>query len=331
MTFSEHDKRRFVALQRPWPLTSAPLADLATTLDCTPAELLAFIHRLRDAGLVRRVGAVFDNRKLGYRSGLFAVDTRGEECDRIAAEIAKHPGVTHVYARGWPNDFTTPSINAADYEAIPKLWYTLSAPRDRFDEERATFENYHPLFLPALRRYKIDVILDPNARPSNPASLPLMRIEEECLTPIPTPDEQALIRRYQGDVASIEHPFEEADLPLLQQWQREGKLRRFALLPYHRAAGFSANGMCCWQVPETACDTFGQRLAASPEVTHCYARPLTPAFPYNLYAMIHKTSWQAGVDTFQALTQFAGLQAAPSRLLFSTKEYKKTSPLLFMH
>ena len=63
-------------------------------------------------------------------------------------------------------------------------------------------------------------------------------------------------------------------------------------------------------------------------MTHCYARPLTPAFPFNLYAMIHKSSWQEGFDTFRRLTDAAGLP--PGKVLFSTREYKKSSVRFFL-
>ena len=61
------------ALQRPWPLVERPLAALAADLGSTEDALLRFIAGLRAQGLVRRVGAVFDARRLGYRSCLFAL------------------------------------------------------------------------------------------------------------------------------------------------------------------------------------------------------------------------------------------------------------------
>ncbi len=328
MDFTDKEKTLFVELQRPWPLDEDPLRILARQLDVEQATLKQFIARLREAGLVRRIGAVFDQRRLGYRSTLFAVSAEASDLDTLAQTLIPHPGITHIYLRGWPEGFAYRGITQADYAGLPTLWFTLSAPSDRFDAACQAIAHLHPLCLPAIKRYKIDVILDPNAAPRNPATLPLLAANEVS-TALPSPEEQALIRRYQGDTADITHPFAAGDLPLLRRWQTEGKLRRFALLPRHRAAGFSANGMCCWQVPEAEIDRYGERLAADPNVTHCYARPLNPAFPYNLYAMIHKQSWESGVDTFRHLTEAAALTDVPARILFSTHEYKKTSPLLF--
>ena len=149
-----------------------------------------------------------------------------------------------------------------------------------------------------------------------------------CPRPSPAPPAGAAVRRYQDDTPDPAAPFRPEDLPQLRAWQADGTLRRFALLLFHRASGFAANGMCCWHVPEAAADGFGRRLAAEPDVTHCYARPFTPAFPFNLYAMIHKSSWQEGFDTFRRLTDAAGLP--PGKVLFSTREYKKSSVRFFL-
>jgi hypothetical protein len=88
--------------------------------------------------------------------------------------------------------------------------------------------------------------------------------------------------------------------------------------------------MCCWQVPPQELDTFGRRLAAMPEVTHCYARPENAAFPFTLYAMIHNTSWESAYDIFNRLTHECELDAIPRKIFFSTHEYKKSSLRFFL-
>ena len=54
--------------------------------------------------------------------------------------------------------------------------------------------------------------------------------------------------------------------------QERGLLRRVAAILYHRRAGFSANGMGVWQVPEAQILDIGRRMAAVPR--HL---PLLPA------------------------------------------------------
>lgn len=316
------------ALQRPWPLVERPLAALAADLGTTEDALLRFIAGLRAQGLVRRVGAVFDARRLGYRSCLFALPPQPPAEEKAAARrLAALPGVTHAYLRGWPEGLTLGGVTAADYAGLPRLWFTLSARGDRFEAEAARLADLRPIPFPALVRYKIDVVFDPRTRARDERTEYAAPAEPRPAEPPPEPL-RAVVRRYQDDTPDPAAPFRPEDLPQLRAWQADGTLRRFALLLFHRASGFAANGMCCWHVPEAEADGFGRRLAAEPDVTHCYARPLTPAFPFNLYAMIHKSSWQEGFDTFRRLTDAAGLP--PGKVLFSTREYKKSSVRFFL-
>ena len=318
------------ALQRPWPLVERPLAALAERLATTEATLLDFIRDLRQAGLVRRVGGVFDARRLGYRSCLFGIRATSEaELNPAVAAVVAHPGVTHAYLRGWPADVEALGLSAADYADYPNLWYTLSAPAATYDEAAAPLAPFNPLPFPALTRYKIDVVFDLRTRNRDEKTEYLSPSNVLNTAPI-TAEQQAIVRRYQDDCLDAATPFQIPDLAQLNAWQADGTLRRFGLLLYHRATGFTANGMCCWQVPPAEQATYGRRLAASPEVTHCYARPEQPGFPFTLYAMIHKTSWQEAIDTFQMLSRETGLTHHPQRIFFSTHEYKKSSLRFFI-
>ena len=85
--------------------------------------------------------------------------------------------------------------------------------------------------------------------------------------------------------------------------------------------------MCCWNVaPEAILET-GRRVAAFPEVTHCYERPLTDRFPFRLYAMIHTPTWEGTQALYARITREAELP--PGQLLLSLTEYKKTSMVFF--
>ncbi len=328
MQFSPEQSDWLYALQRPWPLVERPLAALAETLATTEAQLLAFVQQLRERGLVRRVGGVFDARQLGYRSSLFAIRVTDVKALAAAAEcVCAQPGVTHAYTRGWPEGIKMDGITSADYVDYPQLWYTLSARNDCYEAAMAPLADFAPQAFPALTRYKIDVVFDPRTRDRDE------RTEYRAPTQLhpvilPTLEQQAIVRRYQEDIDRVAQPFRTEDLPQLRAWQANGTLRRFALLLRHRATGFTANGMCCWKVDSSVLDTYGRRLAADADVTHCYARPLAENFPFNLYAMIHKCSWQEGYDSFQRLTQVAGLPSG--RIFFSTHEYKKSSLRCFV-
>lgn len=327
MTLSPQQADWLYRLQQPWPLVSRPLQVMAEALRTTEADLLAFIARLRAEGIVRRIGGVFDARRLGYRSCLFAIRAAGEEREAAAAALCAHPGVTHAYLRGWPDGVEINGTTAADYVSYPQLWYTLSARADRFEAAEAPLARFNPIPFPALTRYKIDVLFDTRTRPRDERTEYRAPAWVEPAE-LPTEAEQTCIRRYQDDTCRPEAPFRNEDLPHMAALAADGRMRRFSLLLHHHAGGFTANGMCCWPVAPDACDPFGRRLAAEADVTHCYARPARDDFPFTLYAMIHKRSWQAGVETFNRLTSLAGLPAT-GKLFFSTREYKKSSMRFF--
>ncbi len=334
MHLTQKKRQWLYALQRPWPLEQYPLKTLAEQLQTTVAELSDFVVWLREQGIVRRIGAVFDARRLGYRSCLFALRASEPFLTLAAQRVCAHSGVTHAYVRGWPQDVRLNGVQASDYAAYPNLWYTLSARSERFEQEAAQLADLCPRAFPAIARYKIDVVFDERTRGRDErteytTAAPENRSDEPEVIRA-TSEERAFVRRYQDDTTTPETPFLGEDLPILRAWQKKGIMRRFALLLRHRKVGFMANGMCCWRVSQESRDDLGRRLAAEPEVTHCYARPSVPEFPFNLYAMVHKTSWEAGMDVFQRLSQVVGVSETSGRIFFSTHEYKKSSMRFFV-
>lgn len=327
---SVDDAAMVVALQRGIPLCARPFEELSRELGCGEADLLACLARQRAVGTVRRFGAVFDTRRLGYRSALCAAAVSVEALDAAAAKLTPLAGVTHCYVR---------EATSALRPGVPNLWFTLSYPADIFpamvDEVAARLGPYALHVLPATRRYKVDVVFGAatRAREEDVA-------EGDDLPPV-TARDRAVIGALQGDTEARADFFaalagrlgmKEWDLlSTLEIWRRKGRLKRIGLLLHHRNAGWSANGMCCWRV---AGDTTaaGRALAARGEVTHCYERPEAPNFPYNLFAMVHARAAAEANAQFAALSaevnRVAGA-AVPAVMLLSTREYKKTSMTFF--
>lgn len=325
MNSGEHEL--LAALQNGIPLAPRPFAQLADDLGCTEDDVLTFIAHCRAEGIVRRFGAVFDTRRLGYRSVLCAARLPQDALDTAAAALTPLQGVTHCYVRepfGMASGLTyTPEP--------PNLWFTLSYPADIFkamaDEVRDRLSPYAVHILPATRRYKIDVVFGAanRARDEN--------VTDD--TPV-TATDRAIIRAMQGDtevrtdyftaIAGKTGLTEWNLLSRLEMWRRSGRLKRIGMLLAHRQAGWTTNGMCCWHVDGDT-TTAGRALAERGEVTHCYERPLLPEFPYNLFAMVHARS------EIEAEAAFAGLEASTGLsggiMLVSTREYKKTSMTFF--
>lgn len=328
MTLVPAEERALAELQRGIPLCARPFEAVARELGCTEEWLIGFVAKCRSAGVVRRFGAVFDTRRLGYRSVLCAAEVPSGELDAAAAKIVPLVGVTHCYLRE-PLDAVSGQI--------PNLWFTLSYPADVFgamaDEIRTRLAPCAVHFLPATRRYKVDVVFGAATRARDEGT-------EDSSVP-PDARDRAVIRVLQGDsdvrpdyfaALAEKAGMKEWDLlSTLELWRRSGRLKRIGLLLAHRSAGYVANGMCCWQV-EGDTTGAGRALASRDEVTHCYERPQTGAFPYNLFAMVHCRSIDEVRERHGSLhaTLAQALGRAPATtVLVSTKEYKKTSMTFF--
>ena len=328
MTQDSAEGRWLAELQRGIPLCPRPFEALARELDCDEQDLLDFIGRCRAAGVVRRFGAVFDTRRLGYRSVLCAAAIPSGELDAVVAKVTPFLGVTHCYLREPAEAAGVP---------LPNLWFTLSYPADVFDamadEIRARLAPHAVAFLPATRRYKVDVVFGAATRAREERT-------EDDSAPLGARD-RAAVAALQGDTDVRADYFaalaEKAGmkewnlLSTLELWRRRGRLKRIGLLLAHRTAGYVANGMCCWRVEGDTTEA-GRALAARDEVTHCYERPPLENFPYNLFAMVHATSSEEARaqhgSLHQALTAALGHEPATVMLL-STREYKKTSMTFF--
>jgi len=304
----------------------------------TEGAVLAFIRERLTAGDARRFGAVFDARRLGYRSALCAIQVPAAELGRVASIVAAEPGVTHCYER---KAITLPRASTAQ-QFYPNLWFTLAATADTFTQTlKALREACAPYTideLPALKRFKIDVVFDLRTRdrdervePRNTADLNTRTVE------VLTEEQQKIVRFMQANIPLNSRLFEmpaaqlgRSETALIEQlraWQASGVMRRIALLLRHREIGFKANGMCCWDVPPEIIQEAGRRVASFPEVTHCYERPPTSYFPFRLYAMIHTPSPEETLALFERITRETGL--AQGELLLSSTEFKKTSMSFF--
>lgn len=342
MKMNEQEAAALVALQRGIALTERPFAELGEACGLSEEAVLALPRRLLADGDARRFGAVFDGRRLGYRSALCALTVPKAKLGAVAEKIVAVQGVTHAYERGWPEALPKNLPGGPAGQSWPNLWFTLSAPSDTFTAElqalRAACQPYAVHELPATRRFKIDVVFDLRTRERDERvepRLPLAK-EPDCVAVMNDPD-RAVIRLLQGDVPVCERFFKAAAAPLgmaesdlierLRGWQASGVLRRVGLLLRHREIGLKANGMCCWDVPEENIVEAGRRVAAFPDVTHCYARPRMDVFPFRLYAMIHTPEWFATQRLFERIAREAGLE--DGQLLLSVKEFKKTSMQFF--
>lgn len=116
-------------------------------------------------------------------------------------------------------------------------------------------------------------------------------------------------------------------LKKIESFKASGILRRFGGVVRHHRMGYTHNVMVVWQVPAHQLKKAGLHMAAQQEISHCYARPVYPDWPYNLYTMVHGTSRESCDALIHKMAQETGIEVYQK--LTSLKELKKTSMKYF--
>lgn len=86
-------------IQSHFPLVPRPYEEMARRVGASEAEVLARVKALHAAGVIRRIGANFTSRKLGYTSTLVAARVPQEALEDFVRQVNRYPGVTHNYLR----------------------------------------------------------------------------------------------------------------------------------------------------------------------------------------------------------------------------------------
>jgi len=145
----ELDKRLLNLVQTRLPVAPEPYRELAQELGVAEEEVIARLRRLIEAKVIRRLGAIFDSRKVGYKGTLCALKVPPERIAGVAAEVNRYPGVTHNYLRNH------------EYN----MWFTILAGSEaRLNEIVAEIKGRtgidECLLLPAVNIFKIRVNFD---------------------------------------------------------------------------------------------------------------------------------------------------------------------------
>jgi siroheme decarboxylase len=149
--------------------------------------------------------------------------------------------------------------------------------------------------------------------------------------------DKRIIARLQGDIPLQPEPFvavaaeigirEEELLEKIDLYLEAGVLRRLGTILRHHKAGFHANAMCGWIVPEERVEEAGSVMATFKEASHVYLRPTYPDWPYNLFTMLHGKTNGDLEQTAEKIAEATGIREY--KMLYSTREFKKTSMLYF--
>lgn len=95
----ETDREIINAIQSAFPIAARPYRDLAEQLDLSEADVLDRVRRLKEAGIIRRIGGNFNSSRLNFTSTLCAAKVPEEGVDRFVEVVNRYAGVTHNYLR----------------------------------------------------------------------------------------------------------------------------------------------------------------------------------------------------------------------------------------
>ncbi len=316
----EIDKKLLNDIQWVFPLVDRPYQEIAQKHGISEQEVMRRISSLKKMGLIRQINAIFDTRRLGYKSALVAFSVKPDNLDSVAEKVNEHPGVSHNYERNH------------EYN----MWFTLAVPpgtdmKDDLDRMAALDGVIKYRVLPTLKLYKIGVRLD---MVNEDAEKPKPVDEVKELNPEKvqlTERDKEFVRELQKDLEVVPEPFKgladnlgittEELFAKAKEYEKSGIMRRFAAILRHRDAGFVANGMVVWHVPEDKIDEVGFRLAAFPQVSHCYRRPIYPDWRFNLFSMVHARTLEAAEKMAVEMSETIGIK--DYQILFSSREFKK--------
>ena len=342
------DRQILNILQSDFPLVERPFEQIGEAVGISETEAIGRVGALKRRNVVRQIGAIFDTRRLGYKTSLVAMNYPAEELDAAAHKINEHPGVSHNYAR-------TGQFN---------LWFTVAVPPgetiqetvDRMAQETGALA---VRVMPTIRFFKIGVNFDmvkeegastdyfsPDGfggsekpkRKDEKAAAPGADAGEWNQAQALSEHDRAVIRELQEDLPMVPAPFapmaERLGLTTQQLFDKaaelveRGLMRRYSAVLHHRRAGFGSNAMAVWGVPEERSVEVGNIMASSKWVTHCYQRPTFPDWHYTHFTMIHATSDGQCEQVVEDISKATGID--DYKLLYSTREYKKTRVRYFV-
>ncbi|AEG59891.1 AsnC family transcriptional regulator [Desulforamulus ruminis] len=99
MELDHIDRRLLNLIQTDFPICPEPYRVLGENLGITEQEVLNRLEQLTQQDVIRRLGGVFDSRKLGYNGTLCAIKVPQERIEEVAAVINSYIGITHNYLR----------------------------------------------------------------------------------------------------------------------------------------------------------------------------------------------------------------------------------------
>ncbi|SHK70861.1 Lrp/AsnC family transcriptional regulator [Fibrobacter sp. UWB12] len=332
-------------IQDCFPLVERPYKALAEMLNVSEQDVFDEVEKMRASGVIRRIGGVYDSKKLGFISRLCAGKVPASSLDfsaephsqtpmeKFAAVVMSEPAITHNY------------IRSHEYN----VWFTViveneSAIQTVVDRVCSETDLHDVHVLTATKKYKINTVMGKGAgAPSkNVFASAVRQSPENALTEA----DRTRIHIACDDIPHSLTPFKDWGVSCdeLREDLAAKRMRRFGAILRHQDAGFPCNAMVCFRLNEESFadsrhsdnpalrHSDNRRLEESSKIldlakkhfiSHCYERPTFEGFPYNVYAMMHS---QTPEELDGYINESAALLGNPEYVvLHSLKELKKTS------
>jgi DNA-binding Lrp family transcriptional regulator len=302
--------------QRDFPLQERPFAAAGRAVGLGEAETIETFRRLRQAGVVARIGAVVKPHTVGA-STLAALRVPKERLEEVAGIVSAEPFVNHNYER-------THAYN---------LWFVIAAPdADAVAATIARIEQRSGLALlnlPMEQAFHLDL--------GFPLAGDTRRRHRPCgqVSYVPDPLDRELLASIEDGLPIEPHPFRGvaqkmgiAERDLLDRIRRlaeAGVVARFGCVVRHRALGYTANAMAVWDIPDAEVEMRAQEFLRNPAVTLCYSRRRQPPdWPYNLFCMIHARTERDAYATIDDINLVSDTGLCRQSVLFSTRCFKQS-------
>jgi len=162
-------------IQKKFPLVERPFGTIGEELGISEDEVIAILQEEKRNNIIRQTSAIFDTKRLGYRSSLVAFKIPKEKIDAAVEIINSHPGISHNYERN--HEFN--------------IWFTLAvAPDSKLGIEKTLeilaklTEADDYIMLPTLKLFKISVKLNTTGKDEKKEKVKKVKHKEIELTPL---------------------------------------------------------------------------------------------------------------------------------------------------
>ncbi|KAB2912448.1 MAG: Lrp/AsnC family transcriptional regulator [Hyphomicrobiaceae bacterium] len=322
MRLTANEARLIDRWQRGFPLVPRPYDEIGRDIGLSEKDVIEMLRRLKAGGVLSRIGATLRPNTVGA-STLAAIEVPQRRLQEVAALVSSEPCVTHNYER----------------EHAVNLWFVVTAANRRtvdlvLDRIRGA-SGLDVLDLPLVRAYFVDL----GFALCGPTAGRVVEHRRAAAAPRIWDADRLLLRAIEDGLPLVPEPYWRIALELgvgqhavmrrLRRLLRSGVINRLGLIVRHHELGFTANAMALWDVPDSEVDAIGERIAAHTAVTLCYRRRrASPAWPYNLYCMVHGCEHTTVRQQIATIAEGAGIAALPHAVLFSKRRFKQRGATL---